>query len=72
MDVITFIFKDNEDAVALLNSNDLLTMIRDREIDVLFDSLNKEICFKIFAKNEDNKRVYRGICDLVEYYTYYD
>ena len=72
MDVITFIFKNLEDAQNLLSSKYITSMIKDNEVQLLFDPQCKEVSFKILGDEEDNKRIYHGIVDLVEFYTYYD
>lgn len=72
MNVITFIFKNIIDAQDLINSKYIYEMIRDNEIELLFDSQLNEVSFKILGNEEDNKRIYHGIMDLVEFYTYYN
>ena len=72
MDVITFIFKSIDDATALINSKEIASWVYYNEIQVLFDSTRNEVSFKILGDEEDNMRIFRGIMDLVEFYTYYD
>lgn len=72
MNVITFIFKSLEDAHNLIGSKYIYNMICDKEVEVLFDPKLNEVSFKLLGDEEDNKRIYRGIVDLVEFYTYYD
>lgn len=72
MNVITFIFKSLEDAQDLISSKYIYNMIHDNEIEVLFDPKLNEISFKILGDEEDNKRIYRAITDLVEFCTYYN
>ncbi len=70
MNVITFIFKSLRDAQELISSRYVAAWVYDKEIEVLFDPKLNEVSFKIIG--EDNKRIYHGIMDLVEFYTYYN
>lgn len=72
MDVITFIFKSLEDAQDLISSKYILDMINDKEVEILFDPKLNEVSFKLLGDEEDNKRIFRCIVDLVEFYTYYN
>lgn len=72
MNVITFIFKSLEDAQNLISSQYIAAWVYDKEIEVLFDPKLNEVSFKLLGDEEDNKRIYRGIVDLVEFYTYYN
>ena len=72
MDVITFIFKDLRDAQNLVGSKYIYDMVRDNEIELLFDPKLNEVSFKILGDEEDNERIYRAVTDLVDFYTYYN
>ena len=72
MNVITFIFKSLEDAQDLISSRHIAAWVYNNEIEVLFDPKLNEVSFKLLGDEEDNKRIYRGIVDLVEFYSYYN
>lgn len=72
MNVITFIFKSLEDAQDLISSRYIAAWVYDKDIEVLFDPKLNEVSFKLLGDEEDNKRIYKGIMDLVEFYTYYN